>query len=120
FSIVSHPDLSLLSSLPLQPSPHPRDLHSLPTRRSSDLHCRRPHQGRDRGSAPHPQSSSPRCAFQGRRHPSRPPLSATDAIPVPGDRKSTRLNSSHVSISYAVFCLKKKTNIINFIPCITS
>src|SRR5699024_11956886 len=27
------------------------------------------------------------------------------------DRKSTRLNSSHVSISYAVFCLKKKTKI---------
>src|SRR5690606_40609457 len=27
----------------------------------------------------------------------------------PGDRKSTRLNSSHVKISYAVFCLKKKT-----------
>src|SRR5699024_11362876 len=26
------------------------------------------------------------------------------------DRKSTRLNSSHVSISYAVFCLKKKTD----------
>src|SRR5690554_7318980 len=26
----------------------------------------------------------------------------------PGDRKSTRLNSSHVRISYAVFCLKKK------------
>src|SRR5699024_11388195 len=29
-------------------------------------------------------------------------------IAVAGDRKSTRLNSSHVSISYAVFCLKKK------------
>src|SRR5690625_6287660 len=30
---------------------------------------------------------------------------------VDGDRKSTRLNSSHVAISYAVFCLKKqKTN----------
>src|SRR3712207_8536773 len=28
----------------------------------------------------------------------------------PGDRKSTRLNSSHANISYAVFCLKKKTN----------
>src|SRR5690625_5665166 len=28
-----------------------------------------------------------------------------------GDRKSTRLNSSHVAISYAVFCLKKKKNI---------
>src|SRR5439155_26697320 len=27
------------------------------------------------------------------------------------DRKSTRLNSSHVAISYAVFCLKKKKNI---------
>src|SRR3712207_8768534 len=27
----------------------------------------------------------------------------------PGDRKSTRLNSSHANISYAVFCLKKKT-----------
>src|SRR5690625_854805 len=27
---------------------------------------------------------------------------------VTGDRKSTRLNSSHVAISYAVFCLKKK------------
>src|SRR5690625_6338072 len=27
-----------------------------------------------------------------------------------GDRKSTRLNSSHVAISYAVFCLKKKNN----------
>src|SRR5207245_6004429 len=27
-----------------------------------------------------------------------------------GDRKSTRLNSSHGSISYAVFCLKKKNN----------
>src|SRR5699024_12251543 len=29
------------------------------------------------------------------------------------DRKSTRLNSSHVSISYAVFCLKKKKNVTN-------
>src|SRR5258705_7042962 len=28
----------------------------------------------------------------------------------PGDRKSTRLNSSHLGISYAVFCLKKKKN----------
>src|SRR5439155_23187010 len=29
---------------------------------------------------------------------------------LPGDRKSTRLNSSHVAISYAVFCLKKKNS----------
>src|SRR5690606_13664976 len=31
-----------------------------------------------------------------------------------GDRKSTRLNSSHVKISYAVFCLKKKTCVLPF------
>src|SRR5436305_10845767 len=30
--------------------------------------------------------------------------------PIPPDRKSTRLNSSHVRISYAVFCLKKKNH----------
>src|SRR5438309_5734058 len=30
-------------------------------------------------------------------------------LSIGGDRKSTRLNSSHSSISYAVFCLKKKT-----------
>src|SRR5690625_5883077 len=30
-------------------------------------------------------------------------------IDIPRDRKSTRLNSSHVAISYAVFCLKKKS-----------
>src|SRR5215813_15000983 len=35
--------------------------------------------------------------------------SSTSSAPTPGpDRKSTRLNSSHVRISYAVFCLKKK------------
>src|SRR5438874_3599879 len=38
-----------------------------------------------------------------RRFPSRQPPSLED-------RKSTRLNSSHVEISYAVFCLKKKTS----------
>ena len=32
------------------------------------------------------------------------------------DRKSTRLNSSHQIISYAVFCLKKKNNTYNMIP----
>src|SRR5690606_41823373 len=31
------------------------------------------------------------------------------SVPAIGDRKSTRLNSSHVKISYAVFCLKKKS-----------
>src|SRR3712207_8766657 len=35
---------------------------------------------------------------------------AAAGVPLPvADRKSTRLNSSHANISYAVFCLKKKT-----------
>src|SRR5260221_10618587 len=34
-----------------------------------------------------------------------------DGLGVAGDRKSTRLNSSHTVISYAVFCLKKKKKI---------
>src|SRR3989442_6467485 len=34
--------------------------------------------------------------------------------PWEADRKSTRLNSSHVRISYAVFCLKKKKNVISW------
>src|SRR5690606_41079855 len=42
--------------------------------------------------------SSPVIALDGLNHP----------LHIPRDRKSTRLNSSHVKISYAVFCLKKK------------
>src|SRR5258708_25779420 len=34
----------------------------------------------------------------------------TEKMTLEGDRKSTRLNSSHQIISYAVFCLKKKNN----------
>src|SRR2546430_12042632 len=34
------------------------------------------------------------------------------------DRKSTRLNSSHSQISYAVFCLKKKTDSMHAVVCI--
>src|SRR5690606_40936977 len=36
------------------------------------------------------------------------PAPAPEPVAGAGDRKSTRLNSSHVKISYAVFCLKKK------------
>src|SRR5207249_5020452 len=49
------------------------------------------------------------------------PLTATHSTaspPTPSlDRKSTRLNSSHVSISYAVFCLKKKNKTQTKKPC---
>src|SRR5258708_8538348 len=37
-------------------------------------------------------------------------LQFTESVALLVDRKSTRLNSSHQIISYAVFCLKKKTN----------
>src|SRR2546430_11276550 len=38
-------------------------------------------------------------------------------LPVVGDRKSTRLNSSHSQISYAVFCLKKKKHESEYDEC---
>src|SRR5690606_41022599 len=95
-----------------------RDLHSFPTRRSSDLLA---------------------CVVLGLWHAMAVPSGSGEllgliagrekigcrllALPVPVyfqiawvlnpcllDRKSTRLNSSHVKISYAVFCLKKKKN----------
>src|SRR5437879_11450217 len=75
-----------------------RDLHSFPTRRSSDLRHRT---GRDdHFRAERPQQ--PRLLL---RHLVRHGEDAAIAL----DRKSTRLNSSHRCISYAVFCLKKKT-----------
>src|SRR3712207_8321660 len=57
----------------------------------------------------------PRGARLARRHRAGRVLPGVDGAvpgrrrPVP-DRKSTRLNSSHANISYAVFCLKKKTH----------
>src|SRR2546430_11979204 len=51
-------------------------------------------------------------------------LSATDlpepVVPAIRDRKSTRLNSSHSQISYAVFCLKKKNTTYTSINCAKS
>src|SRR3712207_7680848 len=57
-------------------------------------------------------TSTPRRTWSRHNH-SRPRLTscrrATSTKRAPGrDRKSTRLNSSHANISYAVFCLKKK------------
>src|SRR6266496_3914767 len=42
--------------------------------------------------------------------PAPPPRARAAPTGATRDRKSTRLNSSHVEISYAVFCLKKKTS----------
>src|SRR5438445_3063027 len=52
------------------------------------------------------------CSRQAVAHPPEPRTARAAYRPcaarVGGDRKSTRLNSSHANISYAVFCLKKK------------
>src|SRR3712207_8043200 len=50
-----------------------------------------------------------------------PPAAIVPCTPTSADRKSTRLNSSHANISYAVFCLKKKkttlTSMLNITTC---
>src|SRR5690606_39992246 len=82
--------LSLHDALPISGN-HPR-----PARRTG---ARTP-QGRSRASAPVARELAGRTPRGARRM--RQSLQ---------DRKSTRLNSSHVKISYAVFCLKKKKKI---------
>src|SRR5438067_6385459 len=52
-----------------------------------------------------------RSRAEGAPSPSGATLASTRRPGERGDRKSTRLNSSHVSISYAVFCLKKKNKL---------
>src|SRR5690606_41590385 len=100
--------------------PDHRYLHSFPTRRSSDLHrrlqVRNTHGHHVRDPAAEAKTDDPHVSRAARvgfqvivsryeifKH----------LVPVT-DRKSTRLNSSHVKISYAVFCLKKKKNTISF------
>src|SRR5690554_7588043 len=56
----------------------------------------------------------------GVRQDSGAPDIGRDGLWYPGDRKSTRLNSSHVRISYAVFCLIKKNILIIVISTINN
>src|SRR3712207_7222339 len=56
-----------------------------------------------------------RAKTAGTRQPARRPV----LPPAPLDRKSTRLNSSHANISYAVFCLKKKTSTFHILPLVS-
>src|SRR5690606_39615251 len=107
--VATDPHLHAFVCFSFQPAAAPRYLHSFPTRRSSDL----------------PISSVWMPASTSSPRPRAPIMDATTTIDsaiivvwfTPAmmlgrargkDRKSTRLNSSHVKISYAVFCLKKK------------
>src|SRR3712207_9271432 len=57
--------------------------------------------------ARHPVGGRPSSGWRPQGLPPGRPLGRLGAV-LPRDRKSTRLNSSHANISYAVFCLKKK------------
>src|SRR5699024_12277815 len=97
--------LALLSSPflrdPPPPPPYPLSLHdALPISPGRS--------GRSRSRA----ATTPATGPRGRSTPDisspTPTSCRSTRHPCSRDRKSTRLNSSHVSISYAVFCLKKK------------
>src|SRR5690606_41889646 len=110
----AHPPLPLFSPEGTAEHTH---LPAFPTRRSSDLGSS--------GSVPRGVPSAPTVSFSTRASAcfnrrsqcsrSASPrsymvmLSSSSTSPR-SDRKSTRLNSSHVKISYAVFCLKKKND----------
>src|SRR5574343_1834853 len=66
--------------------------------------------GRGVAAWPHPTTTRPRPPGPrpGDRHAPRPERAARPRGRADPDRKSTRLNSSHITNSYAVFCLKKK------------
>src|SRR5439155_4874268 len=99
-----------------QRSRHQRTLHSFPTRRSSDLlptvNKNPVFDGETIVETPAASSVNVKPANETAFVTGK----ATKAVSFAGftltlDRKSTRLNSSHVAISYAVFCLKKKKRI---------
>src|SRR5207302_9198942 len=97
-----------------------RHLSSFPTRRSSDLNqgflfqlyaSTRIHEIAPFGWSPPQQEAFLRVQFnaqQGWYQQAYPQADHQIIFAEDQDRKSTRLNSSHVKISYAVFCLKKK------------
>src|SRR5205814_9059924 len=94
---LAHVDLSSTFFFSFYYPRPPPDLHSFPTRRSSDLLAeisatREAYSERFGGDV-----SAMLADLRKRKQES-------------GDRKSTRLNSSHLGISYAVFCLKKKNS----------
>src|SRR5699024_12846889 len=91
-----------------------RDLHSFPTRRSSDLFQELIDQilshlvGDALAELGHQNGKHIGQRRRNDVEDKHQKAVEINLVKVRQDRKSTRLNSSHVSISYAVFCLKKK------------
>src|SRR5690606_41704156 len=87
--------------------PSPTELYTLSLHDALPISARRPPRTRGRCDRAGPGSGGRRPAWRERplRRPGSP---GSGRGQVARDRKSTRLNSSHVKISYAVFCLKKK------------
>src|SRR3712207_9136198 len=84
---------------------YPLPLHdALPIYRAPDVQSPEHGQPEDGG---HPEVDGANPAASRQRSPNDPGAEQRTAAET-GDRKSTRLNSSHANISYAVFCLKKK------------
>src|SRR5207245_7798587 len=90
--------------------PPPRPPHSFPTRRSSDLDLDHAQRVFELARVRTQSNLRALCKVivEDPRLKSTLATEGMDEATVAEDRKSTRLNSSHGSISYAVFCLKKK------------
>src|SRR5438034_3271086 len=86
-------------------TPTTRDPHSFPTRRSSDLQRRNGDEKLGAEDAARDRIEMKRAQIVDRVPDGE---EGSDRDGQRRDRKSTRLNSSHTVISYAVFCLKKK------------
>src|SRR5690625_5665144 len=78
-----------------------------PLHRGPLVHARAPSRQADRRGGEDTMSTTDPTRDQHERRQNAPEPTTDHSVPEE-DRKSTRLNSSHVAISYAVFCLKKK------------
>src|SRR5699024_12319746 len=108
------PLFSLFSILNCSPLPPPSDLYPLSLHDALPIYARPVLRGLRRSE---PTVALGPVRFPRRALGGRAPVTAAATVRSDSgalthrqilDRKSTRLNSSHVSISYAVFCLKKK------------
>src|SRR5690242_20856301 len=95
YTLSLHDALPISGTPPQQPQQPPQDAYPGMPPYSPQQYA--PQQGAYPGMQPYPQGQGMFI----------PPPSGGTAITAAVDRKSTRLNSSHMSISYAVFCLKK-------------